>query len=207
MTLPTTARNWWDREAHIDERYATLAWGGDGTPEAVEPTMAAIIDNLCHVMSKLDFFSSAMEIGCGPGRILHRIARRYPDMAFIGIDVSDEMMALGAHDRPANVIMQLCDGETFPDIGQVDFIYSVEVFQHLAADTKRAYLREIRNALTPKGVALIQYVEGIDEDLIVNHPETEDNMKTWARDAGLKVKRITVPNRVHDEWRWMAVGL
>jgi len=207
MTLPKTARNWWDREAHIDERYATLAWGGDGTPEAVEPTMKAIIDNIFHLTTRLDVFASALEIGCGPGRILHRVARLHPDTSFIGIDVSDEMMSLGAKDRPANVIKLLCDGETFPNVGQVDLIYSVEVFQHLAADTKRAYLREIAHALTPKGVALVQYVEGIDEDLLVNHPETEDNMKMWAREAGLKVKRVTVPHRIHDEWRWMVVGL
>ena len=205
MTLPTTARNWWNREAYADERYRTLAWGGDGTPEAVAPTIDAIITNLVTIMATMPADIAVLELGCGPGRILHRFARLYPFETFHGADISDEMMALGIDNRPDNVTTHLVDGSSLPDL-KADLIYTVEVFQHIDHATKRAYMHAIADTLTPKGVAVIQYVAGIDEGLIVNHPETEANMKSLVRDAGLKVKRITVPNQVHDEWRWMVVG-
>lgn len=205
MTLPSTARNWWNREAYADERYRTLAWGGDGTPEAVQPTINAILKNLTSITSTLPDPATVLEIGCGPGRILHRLARLYPDWQLHGADVSDEMVDLGTLDRPPNVTVHVTDGTSLPDL-KADLIYTVEVFQHIDHATKRAYMHAIADTLTPKGLAVIQYVVGIDEGFIVNHPETEANMKSLVKDAGLKVKRITVPNQIHDEWRWMVVG-
>lgn len=197
-------RNWWDAEAHLDERYATLAWGGDGTPEAVQPTIDMILENIM-VLHAIDIDHRTCEIGCGPGRILHRVARIYPDVQFVGIDVSASMIALGDDDRPDNVTTMVVDPTQDIDAGQFDFIYTVEVLQHLTAPMKRKYMDHIKSMLTTKGLALIQYVEGIDDNEWMNHPESMGNMQTWVREAGLKITRAIVPNKIHDEWRWMVI--
>lgn len=197
-------RNWWDAEAHLDERYATLSWGGDGTSDAVQPTIDAIMDNLIG-LNAVEPGDRVCEIGCGPGRILHRLARHYPEVQHVGIDVSANMVALGKPDRPDNVDTVIIDPDTEFDVGTFDLIYTVEVFQHLTAAMKRHYIGAIKNMLKPKGLAVIQFVEGIDDNAWMNHPETVGNMQGWIREAGLKITRTPIPNQIHDEWRWMVV--
>ena len=43
----------------------------------------------------------ALEIGCGTGRNLVLAAQRYPDARFYGLDVSAQMLQVGARDRAA----------------------------------------------------------------------------------------------------------
>ena len=209
MTLPTTERNWWDNEAlGGDPRYATLAWGGDGTADQIMPTIGLILENLTLIQSRLENTSPrVLEVGCGPGRILHRFARLFPFDECVGLDVSPQMLALGNRDRPGNVKVVVGDGRLIPveEIGMFDLIYSVEVFQHLDHDTKKAYLTEIGRALTDNGLAVIQYVEGEDPDVIMHHPIPAKQMAALVKSAGLTVTRIIVHNHIHDDWRWMVV--
>jgi len=202
MTNSATQRNWWNNEAFADERYRTLAWGGDGTAEQVAPTIDAILENL---RSFIRPGITVVELGAGPGRIINRLARMFPDTNFVAVDISEAMISLGVDDRPNNVMTKVCDGTALPDDVTADLIYSVEVFQHLDAHTKQSYLTSIRKCLTDDGVAVIQYVEGLDEDVFVCHPETAANMRAFIKDAGLKLKKTTVPNRIHDEWRWLVM--
>lgn len=204
MISSSTARNWWNNESAADQRYATLAWGGDGTLDTVGPTIDGILTNLSTFMMQE---STVAEIGCGPGRLLHRLARQYPSSQFFGFDISEDMMALGVDDRPSNVMTKLVPGDGTIDSDNVDFIYSVEVFQHLETDLKQKYLETIASLLKPTGVAVVQYVTGVEGDGWMAHPETEAAMSKMARTAGLKVKKVKVPFQVHDEWRWMVMSL
>lgn len=198
--------NWWDTESSLDERYGTLAWGGDGTAEAVQPTIDAILENIQKFMPATS--GTVLEVGCGPGRILHRLARANPDLMFYGRDISLAMTALGDADRPENVMIQIVNGtEGIERIdGGYDLIYSVEVFQHVHAFAKAWYLTEIAESLSPAGVAIIQYVEGSDDGAWMNYPASKTEMAAAARSAKLKIRRLSVPNQIHDEWQWMVLG-
>lgn len=207
-----TMRELWDHEAVVDERYATLAWGGDGSPEQVQPTIDAIIENLTSVLARGPAEMMVLEIGCGPGRLLHRLARAFPPVFFCGFDVSAEMLALGEWDRPANVMVVQRDGTSlttgFAEGREgFDFIYSVEVFQHIDLEAKADYLRQISKILTPDGLVLIQYVHGYGpSEGPLHHPIDEVTFAALVKSAGLKVRKIKVPNQVHDVWRWVVVS-
>lgn len=204
MISKNTARNWWDNEALADERYATLRWGGDGSAEAVEPTIEAILTNLAPFIMEE---STVVEIGCGPGRILHRLARQHPTSQFVGFDISESMIGLGVDDRPSNVMTKLVGGDGAIEPVEADLIYSVEVFQHIEPAVKQAYLESIAANLKANGLAVIQYVTDAEHDGWMAQPETEQAMTKMARNAGLKVKRTKVQFQIHDEWRWMVMSL
>src|SRR5512142_2107516 len=75
----------------------------------------------------------ALEIGCGPGRLMRPMSRHFAEIH--GVDVSDEMIALARErlrDVP-NAHLHVSDGASlrqFPD-GSFDFVYSYAVFQHV----------------------------------------------------------------------------
>ena len=211
MTLPKTAKNWWDNEAYADERYATRRWGGDGTPERVAPTMNSILDNISQYISTHRSME-IVDLGCGPGRLLLPLAEHYVEHRFHGVDISVEMIRLATAGSTGvrterGIWFYECNGTEIPaDVPQADLIYSVEMFQHVNAATKRAYLAAIAAKLGKHGTAMVQFVKGVDEDGWVNHPETPGNMRLWARAAGLKVRQHPPLEQVHDEWEWMVLG-
>jgi SAM-dependent methyltransferase len=72
---------------------------------------------------------SALEIGCGAGRILKPMVRDFGRV--VGIDVSSEMLA-HARDRDIDAELIETDGETIPlEDSSIDFVFSYLVFQHI----------------------------------------------------------------------------
>src|SRR5881227_2023381 len=75
---------------------------------------------------------AALEIGCGPGRLLRPLSRHFGEIH--GVDVSDQMIALAKErlrDTP-NAFPHHSSGSDlslFPD-EKFDFVYSYAVFQH-----------------------------------------------------------------------------
>lgn len=116
----------------------------------------------------------ALEIGCGPGRLLRPLSR-YFDQIY-GVDVSDSMIALAKEklsDVP-NAFPHAIGGSDlrlFPD-RHFDFVYSYAVFQHIpSADVVFSYLRETIRVLKPGGVARLQ-INGL--------PKTSEGYTTWS---------------------------
>lgn len=71
---------------------------------------------------------SALEIGCGAGRILRPMARDFGRV--IGVDVSSEMLKHARDQVDAELIET--DGETIPlEDSSIDFVFSYLVFQHI----------------------------------------------------------------------------
>lgn len=99
---------------------------------------------------------TALEIGCGGGRLLNAAAHFFGHA--IGIDVHDELDAvratLAARGRE-NVTLLQTDGLTIPmDDSSVDLVYSFIVLQHLPRyDALVRYLEETHRVLKPLGVA------------------------------------------------------
>jgi ubiquinone/menaquinone biosynthesis C-methylase UbiE len=102
----------------------------------------------------------ALEIGCGPGRLMRPMSRHFTEIH--GVDVSDEMIAL-ARERLQDIPHahpHVTDGASlseFPD-GWFDFIYSFAVFQHMpSAEVIAANMREIQRVLKNGGWARLHF--------------------------------------------------
>ncbi len=102
----------------------------------------------------------ALEIGCGPGRLMRPMSRHF--MEIDGVDVSDEMIALARqrlgdlpNARPHHTdgaSLALWPAETF------DFVYSYAVFQHIPSrEVVLQYLRETHRVMKTGGLARLQF--------------------------------------------------
>jgi SAM-dependent methyltransferase len=110
-------------------------------------------------LKRLQGRDEALEIGCGPGRLMRPLARHFRQIH--GVDVSDEMVRL-AHERLRDTPNALVhhgtgsDLSMFPD-AKFDFVYSYAVFQHIPSrEVVFNYLREAVRVLKPGGVLRCQ---------------------------------------------------
>jgi SAM-dependent methyltransferase len=115
----------------------------------------------------------ALEIGCGPGRLMRPISRYFGQID--GIDVADEMIAQ-AQTMLADIPWAHAHHAGGSDLAQFpsdhfDFVYSYAVFQHIpSADVVFSYLRETVRVLKPGGFARLQ-INGL--------PKTAKTYTTW----------------------------
>ena len=101
----------------------------------------------------------ALEIGCGPGRLMRPLAARFAEIH--GVDVSDRMIELArrnlasiAHAHPRTTSGS--DLAPFKD-EFFDFIYSYSVFQHIPSrNVVMQYLREAVRVLKTGGILTFQ---------------------------------------------------
>jgi SAM-dependent methyltransferase len=99
---------------------------------------------------------SALDFGCGAGRICQALALHFDGV--VGVDIAPSMIALAnEHNRHGArcryVLNERADLRQFPD-GSVDFLYSRLVLQHLRPWAIRAYVAEFVRLLAPGGVAV-----------------------------------------------------
>jgi ubiquinone/menaquinone biosynthesis C-methylase UbiE len=101
---------------------------------------------------------TALEIGCGGGRLLAHAARFFPRV--IGTDIHRQLdvvrrklSEMGVH----NAELREGDGRTLPCANaEVDVVYSFIVFQHLEKiEIQTGYLEETFRVLKPGGLAMI----------------------------------------------------
>ncbi len=119
--------------------------------------------NLLHNLDE-DSINSAhsrvLEIGCGIGRMLKPFALRYPDLKFIGVDVSEEMIRKGQMRLKGIGNIQLLrtsgkDLDVFED-DYFNLIYSYIVFQHIPRKFVHNYFKEIKRVLAKDGLFIFQ---------------------------------------------------
>jgi ubiquinone/menaquinone biosynthesis C-methylase UbiE len=110
----------------------------------------------------LPTYGSALEIGCGVGRLMYPMASVFNEV--LGIDISEGMVRLSKDylAKLKNVLTILCDGETFPvQSNSMQFVYSVICFQHIPYKRMiQTYLKETHRVLQIDGVARIQTHKG-----------------------------------------------
>jgi ubiquinone/menaquinone biosynthesis C-methylase UbiE len=107
----------------------------------------------------------ALEIGCGPGRLLKPMSRHFGEIH--GVDVSDEMI-VRARGNLLNVPHAHAHATSGSDLApfadsSFDFVYSYAVFQHIPSrDVVMQYLREANRVLKPGGLLRCQ-INGLDK--------------------------------------------
>jgi SAM-dependent methyltransferase len=121
-------------------------------------------------------------VGCGPGRLRAHIAPLVTSVS--GVDISGEMITLARERlRPwPNVTVAKNDGRTlaaFPD-GAFDFVYSVNVFQHIPDRTWiESYMSEIHRVLRSGGQTTIQ-MDGRGESPLWRLVKSLAGADSWA---------------------------
>ena len=149
----------WNQRAGEDAYYY-VAFGRRGQDdEEFFSTATDVIKGLVWDLKRVRGRDAALEIGCGPGRLMRPLAHHFTEIH--GVDVSDEMIRKAGEllaDTP-NAHAHHTSGSDlaqFPD-DKFDFVYSFAVFQHIPSrDVVFNYLREARRVLKPGGILRCQ---------------------------------------------------
>lgn len=91
-----------------------------------------------------------LDFGCGNGSLLQHITKFFPQAAYLGTDLSNEMI------QQARVLNHRSD--TFIEMdselwkqGTYDVIFAANVFHHIPHTDHLKILKELRSLLTPRG--------------------------------------------------------
>jgi SAM-dependent methyltransferase len=158
----------WERFANEDARHYICTDIPKGDPEAFWRSGAQIVEQqfLPLAAGYKIRLGTAVEIGCGIGRLAIPMARHFDKV--IGFDISKSMVEQAGANAAGRGINNaaFCKVEDPGALEQhlqgiaqtVDFLYSLLVFQHI--DDFRvieAYIQSIGNLLAPNGIAYLQF--------------------------------------------------
>jgi 2-polyprenyl-3-methyl-5-hydroxy-6-metoxy-1,4-benzoquinol methylase len=104
-----------------------------------------------------------LDLGCGRGRILQRLASKYPNSRFVGIDLSEEATAYARTQAVGlgnieYVARDLSDFDRTADPGAFDLVTTFDAIHDQARPLN--VLKGIRRTLKPDGVYLMQDISG-----------------------------------------------
>jgi cyclopropane fatty-acyl-phospholipid synthase-like methyltransferase len=108
----------------------------------------------------------ALEIGCGIGRLMFALSSRFRKI--VGVDISAEMIARGESQAAKRTVVNAqflhvsnpsqLNSKLTEASGNVDFLYSCLVFQHIAdLGIIEGYIRSVHSLLSPRGIAYLQF--------------------------------------------------
>jgi SAM-dependent methyltransferase len=180
----------WNQRASEDAYYYVAFGRREQDDEEFFATAADVVRNLTAELKRLGQRDAALEIGCGPGRLMRPMSRHFAEIH--GVDVSDEMIRL-ARERLRGVpnahpqVTLRSDLSMFP-AAKFDFVYSYAVFQHIPSrDVVFGYLREAWRVLKPGGVIRCQ-LNGL--------PQTAKQYDTW---SGVRISPEEVREFARDQ--------
>jgi len=107
-----------------------------------------------------------LDVGCGFGRTLAWLHTWFDHV--IGVDVSQHAIALAGQRLQGvdNVQLLVNDGASLPATiasSSVDFIYSLNLFEHIPRSFARSYLRDFARVLAPGGRAVFNLLGGVNQ--------------------------------------------
>jgi SAM-dependent methyltransferase len=128
--------------------------------------------------------SSVGEIGCGEGRLLERLATRFPDARVSGVDLSERAVER-ARSRGLDVRHAGYDGLD----GQYDLLVSLAVVEHVPSPAD--YFRRLAERLTDDGLLVVGQplpdADGFDLFFVDHlHHFHPDHLRALAAAAGLE---------------------
>ena len=167
------------------------------------PTFARMLDH-AHV----DLTGARiLEVGCGNGFGLSLLHRRFSPSRLVGIDLMPEQLAFARELAPASAELVLGDVTALDHAdASFDAVFTFGILHHVPG--WRDGLREIARVLAPRGVLLIEEIEGLGVDLEdrwlgTSHPREArfdwPSFRGGLHDAGLRIldERTLVPRFVH----------
>jgi SAM-dependent methyltransferase len=184
----------WNQRAREDANYYVAFGRRDQDDREFLSTAADVIRDLEGELKRLPASvppatRRALEIGCGPGRLMRPMSRHFGEIH--GVDVSDEMIAQ-ANAKLSDIPWAHAHHASGSDLAQFpsdhfDFVYSYAVFQHIpSAAVVFSYLRETVRVLKPGGFARLQ-INGL--------PKTARAYTTW---EGVRISAAEVRSFTRD---------
>ena len=163
MGIVEQMREDWDRRAREDANFY-VAFGRQKQDDAeflasAAEVVATLEQELVRLPPGAPECRRALEIGCGPGRLMLPMSRHFGEIH--GVDISEEMAAM-ARRRLESVPQARVHVTSGADLAMLadeyfDFAYSYTVFQHIPdAAIVLNYLREARRVLKPGGILCCQ---------------------------------------------------
>jgi ubiquinone/menaquinone biosynthesis C-methylase UbiE len=176
-------KNDWESLAERDALWAILTDGSKASGKwdlsefmaTGEREIEIVLSHLSEIGVNPEFGGTALDFGCGVGRLTQPLARRFSSC--VGVDISRQMIEKAVTlNQYANCSYSVADSDTrllFPD-GTFSFIYTNIVLQHVPARFSEQYLREFVRVLAVGGVLVF----GVQD-----HFATPDisSFITWAR--------------------------
>ena len=181
----------WDQRAQDDAHYYVAFGRRDQDEEGFFATAVDVVRGLETELKRLPpgplQARRALEIGCGPGRLMKPMSRHFGEIH--GIDVSAGMIERAVRnlrDVP-HAFPRAASGSDLAHFADAsfDFVYSYAVFQHIPSRAVvLSYLREVVRVLRPGGIARLQ-INGL--------PEREGDYTTWdgVRFTGAAIREFT----------------
>jgi len=128
--------------------------------ESGEVYIRCIIDIITKHIDPAFAPSSCLDFGCGVGRLVMPLAKRYDNV--VGIDVSDAMLEEARQNCLSNeidnVVFYRSDDNLSAVNGRFDFIHSCLVFQHIPVRRGKCILKRLLSLLDDEGLAVIQII-------------------------------------------------
>ncbi len=196
----------WNERARLDANYYVAFGRLAQDEEEFFATAGHVVQALEAELARVGGRGLALEIGCGPGRLMRPMSRHFAEIH--GVDVSDEMVRL-ARERlreTPHARVYATGGSDLAPFGDntFDFAYSYAVFQHIPSrEVVFRYLEEARRVLKPGGVLRCQ-INGL--------PPTAQPYTTWegvrisgeelaafARDRGFQLLAL---EGLHTQYMW-----
>ena len=129
--------------------------------ELLRSTDEGVMDeHLSHYASRLtEFFlinkvNRVLDFGCGDGKILQAFAKKYPDVSFVGADLSEKNISL-ARDKysSSNISYHRVLGgvEDVSHLGSFDLIFSFSVVQYFDVQSMKILSQQLKSLLNPQG--------------------------------------------------------
>jgi ubiquinone/menaquinone biosynthesis C-methylase UbiE len=117
---------------------------------------------------KLSAGMQMLDVGCGRGRIMNRLAELYPKSRFTGMDLSGEAILTAWEEASAkklrNVEFIVADLTHFADTAEIDAYDLVTTFDAVHDQARPLHvLKGIHRTLRPDGIYLMQEIKGSSE--------------------------------------------
>jgi len=134
-----------------------------------EGEIQTVLEYISKLGVNLDFAGSALDFGCGVGRLTQPLGKRFRSCC--GVDISPSMIEHAGRlnqplDRCRFVVNNRAELRIFDD-NHFSFIYSNIVLQHMPPKLSKGYLKEFVRVLKPGGLLVFQVADSLRAPLSV----------------------------------------